>query len=57
MTMKSFEAIARQSYEVFCNSLYGTKAKLLTWQDLPQQTRNAWIAAARKMAEEIQQVH
>lgn len=55
--MKSFESIARDAYEAFCASLYGTATDLLTWQKLPPHTRNAWIAAARKMADEIQQVH
>ena len=55
--MKSFESIAREAYEAFCNSLYGTQANLMAWHELPQQTRNAWIAAAQKMAEEIQLVH
>ena len=55
--MKSFEALARSAYEVFCNSLYGTQAKLLAWNELPQKTRNAWIESARHMAAEIQQVH
>ena len=55
--MKSFESIAREGYEAFCNSLYGSQSKLMAWHELPQQTRNTWIAAARTMAAEIQQVH
>ncbi|MEG0920658.1 MAG: hypothetical protein RSD57_14580 [Comamonas sp.] len=55
--MKSFEAIARSAYAVFCNSLHGTQAKLPAWNELPQQTRNAWIESARHVAVEIQQVH
>ena len=55
--MKSFESIAREAYEAFCNSLYGSQSKLMDWHELPQQTRNAWIAVARTMAAEIQQVH
>ena len=59
--MKSFESIARAAYEAFSQSLYGPLATygcgLMTWNQLPGETRDAWMAAARKMAEEINQVH
>jgi hypothetical protein len=55
--MKSFESIARNAYQVFCSALQYSPAVLVTWQQLPQKTRDAWIAAARNMADEIQNVH
>lgn len=56
--MKSFEAIAHSAYEAFGTSLkHLDPFQLPTWQQLPETTRQAWIAAARKVAEEIQQVH
>lgn len=55
--MKSFESIARDAYQAFCSSLQESSSALLTWQELPQRTRDAWIAAARNMAADIQNVH
>lgn len=54
--MKSFEAIAQAAYQVFRASLPGGDRSLLPWGQLKAETRSAWIAASRKMAEEIQQV-
>ena len=55
--MKSFESIARAAYEAFRQVRDGTADGLRTWEQLSPVARNAWIAAAQKMAEEIQQVH
>lgn len=54
--MKSFEAIAQAAYQVFRSNLPGGESSLLPWGQLKSETRSAWIAASRKMAEEIQQV-
>lgn len=54
--MKSFEAIAQAAYQVFRASLPGGDRSLLPWGQLKAETRSAWIAASRKMAQEIQQV-
>ncbi|MEG0920305.1 MAG: hypothetical protein RSD57_16170 [Comamonas sp.] len=55
--MKSFESIAQHAYERFCNSLYGSAAVRVTWDELSQQTRNAWGEVSRQVAEEIQHIH
>ncbi len=54
--MKSFEAIAQAAYQVFRANLPGGDSSLLAWDQLKAETRSAWIAASRKMAQEIQQV-
>lgn len=54
--MKSFEVIAQAAYQVFRSNLPGGDRSLLPWGQLKAETRSAWIAASRKMAEEIQQV-
>ncbi|WP_312566149.1 hypothetical protein [Comamonas sp.] len=54
--MKSFEAIAQAAYQVFRTNLPGGDRRMLDWDQLKAETRSAWIAASRKMAEEIQQV-
>lgn len=53
--MKSFESIARAAYETFCASL--SQFPIETWNEMAEPVRQAWIAATRKMAEEVQQVH
>lgn len=57
--MKSFESIAQNAYEAFCERLGPVSSPItrLPWQQLAEGTRQAWIAAAQKMAEEINQVH
>lgn len=56
--MKSFEAIASEAHTAFMAALpKDTNMLLYTWAELPSEAREAWMAAARKMAEEIQQVH
>lgn len=52
--MKSFESIAREAYTTFQESL---PQQTPPWELLAETTRQAWLAAARKMADEIQQVH
>ena len=54
--MKSFEAIAREAYTAFRASL-PENDWTLPWEGLCAATQEAWRAAARKMAEQIQQVH
>ena len=54
--MKSFEAVAQEAYTAFRSSL-PEQDWTLPWDGLTEATREAWRAAARKMAEEIQQVH
>lgn len=55
--MKSFETIAREAYDTFRAAITDGAARLASWADLPEESQQAWIAASRKMAEEIQQVH
>ncbi|WP_218241555.1 hypothetical protein [Comamonas fluminis] len=55
--MKSFETIAHEAYDTFLAAITDGAARLAAWSDLPRETKDAWIAATRKMAEEIQQVH
>lgn len=55
--MKSFESIARESYAAFQASIPQNSGWTLPWEKLPETVREAWSVAARKMAEEIQQVH
>lgn len=57
--MTSFESIARNAYQTFCAHLEppAPQVTLLTWVQLPERTKQAWIAAAQKMAEEISSVH
>lgn len=55
--MKSFETIAREAYDTFRAATTDGAARLAAWADLPDESQQAWIAATRKMAEEIQQVH
>ena len=55
--MKSFEAIAREAYDTFRAAITDGASRLAAWVDLPRESQEAWIAASRKMAEEIQQVH
>ena len=55
--MKSFESIARRAFEKFQCSLQRSSMPLPAWDDLTQATKDAWIAAARQVAEEIQQLH
>ena len=55
--MKSFESIAQAMYEAFGahNDRFGFPIKC--WDELPERTRDAWIAAARVAADLIHQVH
>lgn len=55
--MKSFESIAREPYEAFRAAITDGASRLCAWVELPQESQDAWMAASRKMAEEIQQVH
>lgn len=57
--MKSFESIAKAAYESFYAQINKSKEPflILAWQQLPDITRNAWIAAAQTIADEIRQVH
>lgn len=55
--MKSFEAIARDAYSAFQDAIPQNAGWTLPWEKLPDTTKEAWRVAARKMAEEIQQVH
>ena len=55
--MKSFESIARSAYDEFYRALQRSQTETPKWEALWPQTREAWIAAARKVAEEINQVH
>ncbi len=52
--MKSFETIAHEAYDTFKGKV---QLPMPTWAELDQATQEAWIAATRKVAEEIQQVH
>lgn len=54
--MKSFEAIAQRAYEAFQQALPKDGKQVAAWEELKEASRTAWIAASRKMAEEIQQV-
>ena len=55
--MKSFETIAREAYQAFQASVPQSGGWTLPWEKLGESTKEAWRAAARKIAEEIQQVH
>ena len=55
--MKSFETIARVAYAAFQAAIPQSTGWTLPWEKLGESTKEAWRAAARKMAEEIQQVH
>lgn len=55
--MKSFEAIAREAYETFRAAITDGSSRLCAWAELSKESQDAWMAASRKMAEEIQQVH
>ena len=56
--MKSIESIARAGYEAFEAALPRVAGFVIySWAELPPEVSQAWLAAARKMAEEIQQVH
>ena len=55
--MKSFETIAREAYTAFQAAIPQSSDWTLPWEKLAEATKEAWRAAARKMAEEIQQVH
>ena len=55
--MKSFESIAREAYAAFQAAIPQSTGGALPWEKLRESTKNAWRAAVRKMAEEIQQVH
>lgn len=56
--MKSFEAIAREAYDAFKGKVHeGWSHSMPAWAELDQATQEAWMAASRKIAEEIQQVH
>ena len=56
--MKSFESIAREAYEAFAAQfLHSPEDKVLPWVELRACVQEAWIVAARKMAEQISQVH
>ena len=55
--MKSFEAIARTAYYEFYAHFQFSPDQVRPWEELNQHTRDGWIKSARKMAEEIQQVH
>lgn len=55
--MKSFETIAREAYLAFQAAIPQSGGWTLPWEKLGESTKEAWRAAARKMAEEIQQVH
>ncbi len=55
--MKSFEAIARAAYYAFYQHFEFTPDQVKPWEELSEKTREGWIKSARKMAEEIQQVH
>ena len=55
--MKSFESIAQEAYEAFFAELHASKRRVMPWAELSPGTRNAWIVAARKMADLIHQVH
>ena len=53
--MKSIESIAKAAYETFRARL--TPAPVVTWNEMAEPLRQAWIAAAQTMADEICQVH
>ena len=55
--MKIFETIAREAYAAFQAAIPQSTGWTLPWEKLGESTKEAWRAAARKMAEEIQQVH
>lgn len=55
--MKSFESIARSAYDEFQRALQHSPTETPEWVALSPQTQEAWIASARKVAEEINQVH
>ncbi len=55
--MKSFESIAQEAYFQFMQTLGKSPAEMLDWESLTERTRDAWMAAARTMAEQINQVH
>ena len=55
--MKSFEAIAREAYTAFQAAIPQNSGWTLPWENLAETAKEAWRVAARKMAEEIQQVH
>jgi len=55
--MKSFETIAREAYAAFQAAIPQSTGWTLPWEKLGESTKEAWRAAARKMAEEIQQVY
>ncbi|WP_172415127.1 hypothetical protein [Comamonas thiooxydans] len=53
--MKSIESIAKAAYEAFRASL--TPVPVVTWNEMTEPVRQAWIVAAQTMADEIRQVH
>ena len=53
--MKSIESIAQAAYEVFRARL--VPVPVVTWSEMAEPVRQAWIAAAQTMANEIRQVH
>ncbi|MDH0048605.1 hypothetical protein [Comamonas terrigena] len=55
--MKSFESIASNAYQAFRNSIHDGHTAFYSWAELSQETREAWLAAVRKVAEEVQHVH
>lgn len=55
--MKSFETIASKAYAAFQAAIPQNSGWTLPWEKLAETTKEAWRAAARKMAEEIQQIH
>ena len=55
--MKSFESLAHEAYDQFQQALDKSTTETPAWEALSQRTREAWIAATRKVAEQIQHVH
>ena len=56
--MKSFEQIAKAMFMAHEKELRSsTQRELLTWDELPQARRDAWIAAARQAAAELALMH
>lgn len=57
--MKSFESIAEQAFLAFLSAIPEEHSRLMysSFAELPPEAQAGWLAAARKVAEEIQQVH
>lgn len=56
--MISFDNLARQAYAAFqLEFLQATGRTTLPWDEMPSGLKSAWIAAAKKLHENLAAVH